>query len=218
MQQKLIKGKEFLLREETYDEYVVNESCYNKCSFTEDDVWFDVGGNIGIFPVFYGEKVKKIISFEPDKDNCNLFKNHLKMNGVENCELVEKAVVADDSKEVSFFLNLKKNKGAHSMFVKRGMEEVRVPATNINDMLEKYSPNKIKMDIEGGEYDLIKAIKNWDNIQEFIFEYHIIILKDHSGKKLKEIYDILGKHFSHIEGKDFDKLGKNWVIIVHCKK
>lgn len=218
MEVRIIKGKKFIVRENTLDEYVIKENCYDSCSFKKDDVWLDIGGNIGIFPIFYGHKVKQIISFEPEQQNCYIFKKHILLNNVQNSLLIEKAVISSDDTEVSFFLNTKKNKGAHSMFVKKGREEVVVPATNINKVIELYKPNKIKLDIEGGEYDLIKGIENWDNIQEFIFEFHINILKDHEGIKLKELYDILKFNGFFIKGKKPTELGKNWIIIVHCKK
>lgn len=215
---KEIKGKKFILREETLDEYVVKENCYNHCSFDKNDVWFDIGGNIGIFPILYGSKVKQVISFEPDQENCDLFKQNIEQNNVDNSVLIQKAVIDSYDKQVSFFLNIKKNKGAHSLFVKKGRDEVIVDSININQVLDEFHPNKIKMDIEGGEYSLIKAIKDWSNIEEFIFEYHISILRDSDGEKLEELYDILGNHFSTIEGKSSDKLGKNWITLVHCKK
>lgn len=215
---KTIKGKIFELREDSLDEYVVRESCYNKCNFNKEDVWLDIGGNIGAFAVNYSDKVCAIISYEPDKENIELFKKNIEFNKVNNSILVEKAVIDNFDTEVEFFLNVKKNKGAHSMFVKRGRQKVVVPSININEVLKEVQPNKIKMDVEGGEYQLIKAIEDWGNIEEFIFEYHISILRDSNGLKLKELYGILNNNFSYVNGKGHDNLGKNWITIIHCKK
>lgn len=216
--EKVIKGRKYQLREGTLDEYIAKENCYSNCEYKSTDIWLDLGGNIGMFPVTFADRVNLVVSFEPEVENCKLFVENIRLNGIKNCQLIQKAVVHDSSEQISFFINTKKNKGAHSTLVKRGRDEVIVPAVNINEVLEAIDPNKIKMDIEGGEYEIIKAVKDWSNIEELIFEYHISILRDSDGKKLQEIYEILGKHFTKIDGKKPSELGKNWIIIIHCKK
>ena len=216
--EKEIRGKKFFLREETLDEYVAKESCYRDVNFDENDIWLDIGANIGIFPIYYCDKVKQIISFEAEPENFSLFKRNIELNNVKNCYIYNCAVVWDDRKETSFYLNTKKNKGSHSMLIKGGRDEITVNCLNINDIIETHKPNKLKIDIEGGEYELIKSIKNWNNIKELIFEYHINVLRDSEGKKLEELYEIFRNNGFEINGKKSNELGKNWQIIVHCKK
>jgi FkbM family methyltransferase len=212
---KLIRNRNFVLRENTLDEYVAKENSYHNVSFSQEDIWLDVGGNIGVFPVNCFEKVSHIHTFEPDEANLDMLNKNLKLNNIQNCSVYNTAVVWDDRETTDFYINVKKNKGAHSMLVQHGREHITVPCTNINTVLSMLTPNKIKMDVEGVEYELIKAIKNWGGIEEFIFEYHIAILRDHAGTKLRELYDILSKYFT-ITGRSPDSLKKNWVTIVHC--
>lgn len=218
MIEKTIKDRKFFLREGTLDEYVAKESCYDKCNFDPKDVWFDLGGNIGVFPIYHAHKVSQIHSYEPDKENIEMFKRNIRANEIVNTTLHKQAVVWDNRKITYFFLNEKKNKGAHSMITQRGRHKTTVPCVNINSEIRKHNPNKLKIDIEGAEYELIKAINNWENIVEVIFEYHITALKDSEGVKLNELYEIMRKQGFQIFGKDPNYLGKNWITIVHAKR
>jgi FkbM family methyltransferase len=216
--QKEIHGKQFILRTDTWDENVAKETCYKNINCTKDDIWLDIGGNIGIFPVYYGDRAKLIYSFEPDVQNLELMNKNLKLNHITNCIVYPEAVVWDDREETEFYLNTKKNKGAHSLFVTRGRNMIAVPCVNINQVLEDTKANKIKMDVEGAEYELIKAIENWDNITELIFEYHIAILKDSDGLKLGQLYKLLTRAGFNVTGRPKSTLGKLWFTVIHCVK
>lgn len=202
MELKEIKGKKFYIRENSLDEFVVRENCYSNCKFTKDDIWLDIGGNIGIFPVFYGDKVKKIISFEPDKDNINSFLKNIELNCITNSTLIDKAIVGDDSKEVEFFVNNRKNKGLHSLInIKGSRTKFIVSALNINEAISKFNPTCLKVDIEGGEYDLFLAIKDFIEVKQIIFEYHVRFLKDKNGDKFLQI-------LNHLRNNKFELVSK----------
>lgn len=214
---KEIRGKQFMLRTNTLDEYVAKEACYNHIDFSPDDVWLDIGGNIGTFPVHHSTQVKAIHTYEPDTDNLDMLYRNLELNNIKNCFVHAKAVVWDDRATTDFYLNTKKNKGAHSMLVYRGRTKVSVSCININKIIERIKPTKIKIDIEGGEYELIKAITNWGGIKALIFEYHTAVLRDAQGVRLKELYNILTPYFN-VAGKLPDALTGNWYTIIYCKQ
>jgi len=214
---KEIKGRQFMLRGNTMDEYVAKEGCYNHVNFEPSDVWLDIGANIGVFPVHHAHQVKEIYSFEPEGNNLYLLYENLQLNHIANCTVRAKAVVWDDRLTADFYINLKKNKGAHSMTPTRGRQLVQVPCVNINHLISRLKPNKIKIDIEGGEYELIKAIKDFSGIKEIVFEYHTTVLKDVTGVKLSELYTLLGKYYD-VSGKSPEALAGNWYTIIHCIK
>lgn len=212
---KEVHGKVFMLRENTLDEYVAKETCYRLVTYTPDDVWIDIGGNIGSFPVHIADRVKTIHTYEPDQTNLRLLERNLQLNNITNCVIHPLAVVWDDRDTTDFYLNNKKNKGAHGMFATRGRTKISVPCININQVLAEVHPTKIKIDAEGAEYELIKAIKSWDGIAELIFEYHTLVLRDFTGVKLAELYKLLTPYFD-VSGKSPDALARNWFTIVHC--
>jgi hypothetical protein len=56
------------------------------------------------------------------------------------------------------WLNQKKGQCAHSLTYRRGRTSIEVRAFNFDDILEEFKPTFIKMDIEGGEYELMDTL------------------------------------------------------------
>ena len=106
-------------------------------------------------------------------------------------------------------------KDGHSILEFRGRKKVFVFCENINDILKKTKANKLKIDIEGAEYEVIKAIRCWDQIDAIIFEWHKNFLKDENNIKLKEIEKIIKSNFKHTKG-NFKT--KGWMNIISAKK
>ena len=210
-------NKKFYVREGTLDEYIIKEknSYFNKINITKKDNWLDLGGNIGMFSVFIADFVNKVITCEPDKTNFEILTKNLELNKINNVISINKAVIENDKKTINFFLNTKKNMGVHSILVKRGRTPITVECININKISEEFNINKIKMDIEGYEYLLIKNM-NFKNIKEIILEFHHNILKDKDKKKYKEIINILKNNFSTLVYKEDTK--KNWTSMIWGEK
>lgn len=177
-------GKSYKIREGTIDDFVVHEGCYNKLNFDKEDIWFDIGGNIGAFCVQYSDKVKQMISFEPEIDNYELLVHNLELNNIQNVIAYNYAVVGNEDKSREFYVYDGKNKGKHSLIPNSRSTKISISCTNINTMLDKYKPNKLKVDTEGAEIEILYAIKDFSNITEIIMEYHFMQLKD----KSKSIY------------------------------
>ena len=219
----IYKNNEFCVRENTSDTFVVKEvfegnGTYRKLKIEEDDVILDIGANIGAFTIWAVQKGGKVIGFEPCEENYTLSLMNTDNNIIDydRYELHNLAVIGNDDKTRKFYINKMKNKGAHSLVGKRGREEIDVSCINFNKILESYNPKIIKMDIEGGEYEIIKNCNDYKNVEQFILEFHhshLNDLKDH--KKFYEICDILEKHFDIVEGRR-DTKGA-WVSLIYCK-
>ena len=211
-----------LVREGTSDEFVVKEVFtgeYNKLHIQPDDVIVDFGLNIGMFTTFALKKgAKKVISYEADEENFKFAEHNVALNCLDKdrYQLYNLAVIGNDDEYREFSINLKKNKGAHSLVHKRGRDVVRVSCVNINKVLEEYKPTIVKMDIEGGEYECLKNLKSFDGIREWIMEFHHAHLNDtKTHEKYNEILDLLRKHFKTVEARK-DTKGA-WVNIVYCR-
>ena len=172
---KLSSNPNLSLRQDTMDEYVMLESEYDGCNFSKDDIWLDIGANIGAFPMKFAHRVKQIYSFEPEPDNFNLLEHHVKINSIDNVDIFNYALVEDDTPTKTFYVNSKKNKGAHSLIKFRGRDQITINCDNINNWIHKV--NKIKMDIELYEKYLIPVI-DFSGIDEFVFEWHWKDLRD----------------------------------------
>jgi FkbM family methyltransferase len=210
------------VREGTSDEFVVSEVFsgeYRKLNITTDDIVADFGCNIGMFTAFALQKgAKKVVSYEADKENYDLACKNMDLNEFDKSRysLYNLAVVGNNSSVRSFSLNLKKNKGAHSLVPKRGRDTVEVNAININKVIEEHNPTMIKMDIEGGEAECIPAIENFSGIREFIMEFHHAHLNDKTLARFHTILNIMKNNFSYVEYRE-DPKGA-WVSIIYCRK
>lgn len=221
---KKYKNNKIYLRKNTMDLLVLTEQkLYMKnINLDKKDIWLDAGAHIGTFSLSIHEKVDKIICYEPNNDNFYILEKNIKKNSIKNVVLNNLAIVGNLDKQRYFYLNKrnKKNTGGHSFYIKRKPRERTIcECININKILQDNPINKIKMDVEGAEYEILKAIKPdfFKNIEEIIFEYHFNILKDHPEcKKHKEIINLLKKHFSYISYKE--NIEKLWFTLIYCKK
>ena len=224
MQQEQIfnyKNIQAFIRENTSDSFIIREvmsGAYNKLNINPSDIIIDFGLNIGIFTIYALLRgARHVYSYEPERENFNLAVKNIKLNNLESkCTLINSAVVGNNDTTRILSYNIKRNKAAHSLVIKRGRTSQVVSCININTILKDINPSVIKMDIEGGEYECIPAIDNFYNIREFILEFHHAHLNDiKTHKKYNEILDILRSNFESITAKA-DTKGA-WVNTVYCK-
>lgn len=197
-----------------YEKYNVNNYEPLDLEFlNREDVWLDLGGHIGLFAVrmlTQFPKIDKVISYEPFINNVQFAKMNLKLNGVyDKCIIHNKAVSDLDNKKVNLYLST--DSGKHTLQSVKGRDVIEVDAININEVLDGVTA--IKMDIEGLEYNLIKAIKDWSNIRICMIEYHFHYreLSKNREEKFQEVLDIMYTNFDRVYVNPKAKSGKHWI-------
>jgi FkbM family methyltransferase len=214
-----------LVRCETTDEYVYQEifkkNTYRKLDIQRGDVVLDLGLNIGAFTLYAIKSGASVIySYEPCPENFALAKHNIGMNFpicLYEENLFNKAVIGNNDKTRPFSINVKRNKGGHSLVEKRGRDTINVECENFNYILRDIKPDVIKMDIEGGEYELLTHVDHnlLKGVRELILEFHHAHLNDiESRDKYTEVINVLKKCFYNVDYKEHTK--KAWVTIVHC--
>ncbi|MBI1920689.1 MAG: FkbM family methyltransferase [Geobacter sp.] len=146
-----------------------------------NSIIIDIGANIGVFSILMSKLCSgKILSYEPSKNNCEMFKRNIDINNVNNIEIFDSAVGTVDG-EVEMSMNPDesvscriKNDGGNSS---DGEASFRVNSVRFDSILKKYSDftvELIKIDCEGGEYDIIDQLTgdNSRNIRNITFEVH----------------------------------------------
>lgn len=213
-------GNMFSIRKNKIDRVVVVEVVINKAysrflNLTKNDVWLDVGGHIGTFSVDISDKVKKVYTFEPEKENFEFLKKNIRENKKKNIVIFNKALVSNQDKERKFFLDGVGNTGGHSLIAAQGVQETTVQCENINKILKEYKINKIKMDCEGAEYELIKTI-DFKKIDELVFEYHFNLL---GLAKFEELLAYLNNFFENVESThSINPFGQCVIYCSHSKR
>ncbi len=104
------------------------------------------------------------------------------------------------------YLNFFSQKNKH-FILKVGKRNVKDQVTNIKNIINQKKNILLKVDIEGGEYEILKDIKFYSKrINCLIIEFHNI------KKNLKKIYDFVDKikdlKSIHIHGNNINKLDK----------
>jgi FkbM family methyltransferase len=181
-----------------------------------DDVVLDIGMNIGAFAVFYGSKAKRCVGYEPERGNYDLAVINIKQNKMYGEVITrQRAVMGSDVASVKLYINSGSRRDGDTIIPKQGRRAEVVKVDNINDIISEFSPNKIKMDCEGSEYDIIKNVKDWSGIESMVFEWHRVMIKDESNTKLAEILSIIDANFTEVHA---NRSPAGWMQIIRCKK
>ena len=217
------KGIKAKIRPNTSDAFILEEifsrGVYHKLDIKNEDRILDIGLNIGIFTIWALKKgAKEVYGFEPEPQNYNLAVDNVKLNGLySRAVMINKAVTGTNDPFRNFAINLKKNKGAHSLVPRRGRRKMVVRCININEAIAMAKPDIIKMDIEGGEYECLKGIKSFNGIREIILEFHHDHLKDKvHHNKYNEILYLLRKQFAFVDARPADVIGGAWTSLIYC--
>lgn len=171
MKLELYKG--FETRPGTLDKYVVDEiSSYKTLDLVPGDTVLDIGANIGTFSRTALQRGAHVIAVEPDPENFALLQQNTQ--DYENIIWLRMAVVNSGwNKEITLYKNKGMNKGLHSTVPTRGRDMITVECVSFQRLLDKFHPNKIKIDCEGAEYDFFRPSELPDYVVAVIIEYNL---------------------------------------------
>ncbi len=150
------------------------------------DVVFDVGAHVGYFTVFMSDRVGptgKVVSFEPREINLDFLRQHIRINGCDNVEVVE-ACVGDHAGAARLETRVGTGKGFVSP---DGNVDVRMVV--LDELVRSGSlpaPKFMKIDVEGGEMAVLQGA-GW------ILETHRprMVLSTHSPELKQACRDFL---------------------------
>lgn len=161
------------LRPSTYDasifEHVVNQNEYELADLKGKRI-LDIGGHIGSFAIkAMRHNADYVVSFEPNEENYDLLVHNVSSYG--NAEAANLAVTRSD-KEVEVRFEASDNPvnsgGGCSV---TGLGEV-VPSISLDQAIETWSPNVIKIDAEGAEFPALYTCTKLDQIETIFGEFH----------------------------------------------
>ena len=150
------------------------------CSYKEfihpeaGDVWLDVGGHIGSFALSIFRSVRQVVCCEPEPSNWEILNLNLVRQRAQNVIPLHVAVVGNADRTRSLYVHPGPNCGVHSLIVKGAGVAETVLATNVGYLVDKCHVNKIKLDCEGAEYEILMGLdaRLWPRIKEVVLEYH----------------------------------------------
>jgi len=133
----------------------------------QEDTILDVGANTGIFSI-YAKKLYgcRIVAFEPVSENFENFKKNIILNGftLEDFEIHQVAITNRDGDIIQIGTPIN-NSGGSSVYstvrFHHDMDNITYTSECVTESLRKYIDNScvyLKMDCEGGEYEIIPDI------------------------------------------------------------
>jgi len=167
-----------------FKEIFVDE-IYKFDSNNKQPVIFDCGANVGTSCLYFKQLFPnaKIKAFEADPMIADILKSNLSKNGINDVEVIDKAVWVDDD-GIEFG-----SEGADGGSINVNNNKIKVESVRLKDFLGKEEKiDLLKIDIEGAEYEVLKDCKDTlKNVQNIFVEYHSW---NSSAQQLSEILNI----------------------------
>jgi FkbM family methyltransferase len=132
----------------------------------------DIGANLGFFSLMVLTRYPgaRVVAFEPDPENAELLRSNLRDNGVENRAEVIEACASTRDGTMSFVSG--HGSMSHATF-DEGSGGTPLPAVDVLPRLAE--ADLVKLDIEGGEWDLLGDPRFLDTSAAAIaLEYHSV--------------------------------------------
>jgi FkbM family methyltransferase len=144
----------FYTRPGTYDEQVVEESSdYLALRPCEPDILLDIGANIGaVSKRFLLAGISRVICVEPEPRNYALLERNL--SPYQGRHHLINAAAASSNGHRELWLSSDSNKGKHSLVRQSHGSRISVAVVSLRELLDSHDPTLLKVDIEGGEYEL----------------------------------------------------------------
>jgi FkbM family methyltransferase len=158
---------------------------------------FDIGANYGYYTFLFSRLVGEngeVFAFEPNISMTNLISAAARLNGMENIEIVQKAVSSDISEEI--LIIPKNNYGDASIVYGFNAEvEFQNVSTVTLDSFHDVRAQLIKIDAEGSDEEIIWGAK------EYIRNYKPIIVMEwvkNRTSNSEEFYEFFQKMYYRI--------------------
>lgn len=166
---------------------------------SDDDIFIDMGANIGWNTIYGAQVFSKVYSFEPYHKNIKLLKNNLIHNKLNNVVVCEKAI-SNHSSTVDLYLNgdnygdniidpVDKNDFNECVTI----ETITFDEFIINENIDSSKISCIKMDIQGYEIKALEGMTTFfnNNYPNILIEYapHHIELANNSVFELFAFVD-----------------------------
>jgi FkbM family methyltransferase len=128
---------------------------------------YDVGSYIGVLTVFFAKTVGengRVVAFEPNPENCAKAKGNVKLNSLNNVQLMEIGIGSQRRTTQLTFPRWRSGAGSmddgiRQRIVKDGkFESIEVQVDTLDNCVEVNklpTPDLVKIDIEGMEYDAL---------------------------------------------------------------
>lgn len=124
-----------------------------------DDVFFDIGANVGIYSLFVGDTIEngEVVAFEPHPERAAMFERNAELNDLEVD--LKRVALSNETGEMDLVTDGTTRHRLASGDVNGGTSVNVVPGDDLVSRGEIPVPNVIKLDVEGGEMDALRGLE-----------------------------------------------------------
>ncbi|MGO4876816.1 FkbM family methyltransferase [Pedobacter psychrotolerans] len=124
----------------------------------QDDLFFDIGANVGSYTLLASFRKAKTIAFEPILETFDILKKNIELNSLHaDVTLVNKAVSSKHG-----IINFTNNQDTTNHVVNHASEQTtEVEMILLDDFFEENKPILMKIDVEGFETEVLNGAKNY---------------------------------------------------------
>src|SRR5216117_3886323 len=147
-------GAKMYLRDETdlwgflqNGKYEPEETELVKKLVKKDMICLDIGANIGYYSILMTKQCEWVVAFEPEKSNCDLLKQNIKINRLGNINCYEIAVTHGQGGDILYLCPT--SHGMHRVFKSKFCDKFKTVDSVSIDFMKYSKIDFIKMDIEG---------------------------------------------------------------------
>lgn len=214
-----IDDRDLIQRTILYDKsWETNLSEFFNNELNENDVFFDIGSNVGYFSCLALKKgVKKVILFEPDKINTEIAEYNIKLNNfeIDRYEICNIAL-GDNISLQKFYRSSVDNTGTSGFIPKydNTVKEFEVEVNTLDNYVKiSEIPTVLKIDTEGFEYFILKG-------GEFVLMHYkprLIIFESNTVDEFERIEKFLCEMNIYSIQKLGDEHGCNYIAKIENK-
>lgn len=168
-----------------------------------EDVFYDVGANVGMYTCFVSQKVNTSVAFEPHPENRMRLRENIELNGLENAVVRQEALSDEDGKtHLAIHGADVAGEGTHSLATEEDGTTVEIETARADSLVNTGScpsPDVVKIDVEGAELSVLQGMKNsLEDCRAVYCEVHSERVTEYGGT-VDEIYELLESHDFSIE-------------------
>lgn len=176
----------------------------------------DIGSHIGTFALQVSARAGRIVCYEPDTTSVLLLYKNMKLNNVRNVEVRPRALTVDGRDVV---LHMHAGLSVLNSIVHNAYEHFveTVPSDAFSAAVQEIRPQLIKMDCEGGEYEMLYGA-DASLLRGVVY----VCIEYHNMKHINETYcgEALIVHLQHIgfevirHEPDYDTQGGTGIVVL----
>lgn len=180
-----------------------------------DDVYLDIGANIGQHALFVSHLVTQgaVYAFEPNASIYTQFKDSVEANSVSNIHIYNMGL-GKETKQETLFINTENVGGSSMLSYKDEMKSVTIYVEKGDEVLQRADVKKvdfIKLDVEGYEYEVLLGLSHVisTNKPKMIVEFTPVFYNKKGSSDARDIVLFLcqrGYKFRDLESYDTSKV------------